>query len=145
MISYQDLLEVFWKSHKGTDRAWSRQYMPVLFYENARQQEIAEASKAELEAEYGRPVVTPLLPLEKFYLAEEYHQKYRMQNLSGIMQDFKMIYPKGLDWVHSPAAAKINAFAGRNATVDSFNAISDQLGLSNASIRRLQEILQRKW
>lgn len=119
--------------------------MPVLFYENTEQQEIAEASKAELEADYGRPVVTPLLPLEKFYLAEEYHQKYRMQNLSELMQEFRMIYPKGFDWVHSPAATKINGFAGRNGTEDNFTAISDQLGLSSASIRRLQEILQRKW
>lgn len=145
MISYRDLLEVFWKSHKGTDRAWSRQYMPVLFYENAEQQEIAEASKAALEADYGRPVVTPLLPLEKFYLAEEYHQKYRMQNLSEIMQEFKMIYPKGLNWVHSPAATKINGFAGRNGSMDNFAAISEQLGLSDASKRRLKEILQRRW
>ncbi|KAF5075330.1 peptide-methionine (S)-S-oxide reductase MsrA [Methanobacterium aggregans] len=83
LISYPELLDVFWKTHdpttlnrQGPDVG--EQYRSVIFYHNPEQKEAAINSKKELESSgrYRNPVVTQILPAEKFWTAEEYHQRY---------------------------------------------------------------------
>jgi peptide methionine sulfoxide reductase msrA/msrB len=80
-VSYQDLLRVFWEKHdpttpnrQGPDTG--TQYRSVIFTYSPEQQKLAEASKAEAQANFRRPIVTQILPAPEFYPAEEYHQKY---------------------------------------------------------------------
>lgn len=86
-ISYEELLEVFWKLHdpttlnrQGADVG--TQYRSVIFYHNAKQKEIAEKYKAELNAKkvFPNPIVTEISPASKFYVAENYHQDYYKLN-----------------------------------------------------------------
>ena len=83
LVSYDDLLKVFWSIHNPTTlnrQGWDieTQYRSVIFYHNEDQKEKALASKEKLEAEhrFANPIVTEIKPATAFYPAEEYHQKY---------------------------------------------------------------------
>ncbi|KLT66143.1 peptide-methionine (S)-S-oxide reductase MsrA [Pedobacter sp. BMA] len=87
VISYEDLLEVFWKSHdpttlnrQGADSG--TQYRSVIFYHNAEQKALAEKYKAELNKTnaFGKKVVTAIEAAKPFYVAENYHQDYYLKN-----------------------------------------------------------------
>jgi len=86
-ITYEELLDVFWRHVDPTDAGGQfvdrgSQYRSVIFYGNDRERHLAEASKKKL-AETGpftKPVVTDILPLGPFYPAEEYHQDYYKEN-----------------------------------------------------------------
>ena len=82
-VSYHDLLDLFWKVHdpttlnrQGPDIG--TQYRSAIFFHNPEQQAAAEASKAQLEAsnQYPNSVVTEIIPVSEFYMAEDYHQQY---------------------------------------------------------------------
>ncbi len=81
-VSYEQLLEVFWRhinpsdgDGQFNDRGF--QYSPAIHYHDEEQREAAEASKKALEESGKFEVVNvPILPVAKFYVAEEYHQNY---------------------------------------------------------------------
>jgi peptide-methionine (S)-S-oxide reductase len=86
-ISYEELLEVFWKSHdpttlnrQGADVG--TQYRSVIFYHTAAQKEIADKYKTALNKDnaFGKPVVTEIAKAQPFYVAENYHQDYFIKN-----------------------------------------------------------------
>jgi peptide methionine sulfoxide reductase msrA/msrB len=86
-ISYQRLLEVFWHQVDPTDQDGQfvdrgSQYATAVFYHDEEQKRLAEESKGDLEKRdiYGKPIVTPILPSEPFYPAEDYHQNYYKRN-----------------------------------------------------------------
>jgi peptide-methionine (S)-S-oxide reductase len=82
-ISYEELLDVFWGKHDPTQlnrQGWDvgDQYRSVIFFHDDEQRQVAEQSKAALDASgrYRKPVVTQIEPAQTFYRAEEYHQRY---------------------------------------------------------------------
>ena len=86
-ISYEELLEVFWKSHdpttlnqQGADVG--TQYRSVIFYHTAEQKELATKYLNELNQSnaFGRPIVTSIEAAAPFYVAENYHQDYFLKN-----------------------------------------------------------------
>ncbi len=86
-ISYDQLLEVFWRNINPTDAGGQfvdrgPQYRSAIFYHDSDQQRLAEASKARLAAagRFRAAIVTPVLPAGPFYPAEEYHQDYYEKN-----------------------------------------------------------------
>jgi peptide-methionine (S)-S-oxide reductase len=87
IISYDELLEVFWKTHDPTTlnrqgNDVGTQYRSVIFYHNEKQKELAEKYKEELDKSgaWDNPIVTEISPLTKFYSAEGYHQDYYKNN-----------------------------------------------------------------
>jgi len=86
-VSYEQLLEVFWRNIDPTDAGGQfcdrgSQYRTVIFYEGETQRRAAEASRRALEASgvLARPVVTEIAPLAAFYPAEDYHQGFCRKN-----------------------------------------------------------------
>ncbi len=82
-VSYEDLLEVFWRVHDPTtkDRQGNDvgpQYHSTIFYHNEQQKAAVEKSLAEVSTSglWPDPIVTTIRPIEKFYVAEDYHQQY---------------------------------------------------------------------
>lgn len=82
-VTYQELLEVYWRQVDPTDPGGQfvdrgHAYSTAIFYHNDEQQRLAMASKEALAGSgvFDRPIVTPILPAAKFYRAEEYHQDY---------------------------------------------------------------------
>ncbi len=84
-VSYNTLLEVFWKSHDPTTmnkqgNDVGTQYRSVVFYHNEEQKKLAEASVKEAQKVFDAQIVTQILPLEKYFLAEDNHQDYYKNN-----------------------------------------------------------------
>ncbi len=86
-ISFEDMLEVFFNTHDPTTlnrqgNDVGTQYRSVIFYHSEEQRETAERVKAELDKSgtWKNPIVTEIVPFEKFYQAEGYHQNYFRNN-----------------------------------------------------------------
>lgn len=87
VITYDELLEIFWKTHDPTTlnrqgNDVGTQYRSVIFYHNEEQKQKAEYYKKKLDEEkiWKDPIVTEISPLPKFYIAEKYHQNYYENN-----------------------------------------------------------------
>jgi len=87
IVSYRDLLNVFFAIHdpttlnrQGADVG--TQYRSAIFYHNDDQKMVAEALIDELNSQkiWDNPIITDVSPLEKFYIAEDYHQEYFARN-----------------------------------------------------------------
>ncbi len=86
-ITYEEILEIFWKTHDPTTlnrqgNDVGTQYRSVVFYHNEQQKTLAEHYKNELNKAgiYNDPIVTEISPFSVFYPAEDYHQNYYEQN-----------------------------------------------------------------
>jgi peptide-methionine (S)-S-oxide reductase len=143
LITYQELLDVFWDSHSPLARPWSQQYASIIFYHDEEQRRLAEESMARQVEKYGRELFTEIVPYTEFYLAEDYHQKYRLQSMSGLAQAFRAIYPDEQDFVDSTAVARANGYAGGHGTLDALLAEIDALDLPPETKARLLDILTR--
>lgn len=82
-VSYEKLLEIFWRNIDPTDAEGQfvdkgTQYKTAIFYHTEEQRKLAEASKKKLaeSRKYSKPIVTPVLEAKTFYSAEDYHQGY---------------------------------------------------------------------
>ena len=100
VISFEKLLDIFWHTHDPTTlnrqgNDIGTQYRSAIFYHNEEQKQIAEKSKKELEEShvFSDPIVTEIVPLTKYYPAENYHAKYYDQNQSAPYCKF-VIEPK---------------------------------------------------
>ncbi|GET29131.1 peptide methionine sulfoxide reductase MsrA [Prolixibacter sp. SD074] len=87
VISYPELLKVFWQTHDPTTlnrqgHDVGTQYRSVIFYHNEKQKEFAEGYKKKLNSAgiWDNPIVTEITKFEVFYPAEDYHQKYYENN-----------------------------------------------------------------
>jgi len=85
VISFDDLLRVFFTIHdpttlnrQGADVG--TQYRSAIFYHSIEQKESAEQIIAEVASEWINPIVTEIMPFEKIYIAEDYHQDYFANN-----------------------------------------------------------------
>jgi peptide-methionine (S)-S-oxide reductase len=81
VISYHDLLEVFWANHNPTTLNRQgpdvgSQYRSAIFYHSPEQMAEAQASRDAAQAQFPRPIVTQIVPAAEFWRAEEYHQQY---------------------------------------------------------------------
>jgi peptide-methionine (S)-S-oxide reductase len=84
-VSYETLLEIFFDTHdpttlnkQGADEG--TQYRSVVLYHDEAQKQTAEKVKKSTASNYKDPITTEIVPLKKFYAAEEYHQDYFAKN-----------------------------------------------------------------
>ncbi|GAA0835159.1 peptide-methionine (S)-S-oxide reductase MsrA [Paenibacillus glucanolyticus] len=94
VFPYEKLLELYWPQIDPTDSEGQfhdrgSQYRTAIFYHNVRQQELALSSKKAVEdsGRFDKPIVTEILPAERFYPAEEYHQDYHKKNVKHYKED----------------------------------------------------------
>ncbi|MBN2483261.1 MAG: peptide-methionine (S)-S-oxide reductase MsrA [Candidatus Omnitrophica bacterium] len=141
-ITFKQLLAIFWKHHDPAKEPWSQQYKPIIFFHNELQQELAGASKQAKERQLNTTVYTEILPFKKFYLAEDYHQKYRLRHEPDLMRGFTLIYPDMKDFVNSTAASRINGYLSGYGTLAELEAEISQFGLSDEHKKRLLSIVK---
>ena len=80
-VSYEKLLDIFWKNHNPTTLNrqgpdFGTQYRSVIFYDNEKQRKAAEKSKKEYQKKISGKIVTQIVPATEYYKAEDYHQNY---------------------------------------------------------------------
>lgn len=87
LVKYEELLEVFWKTHDPTTlnaqgNDVGTQYRSVIFYHDEAQHKLAVHYKKALDAEHvwPRPIVTQIVPFKAFYRADDHHQDYYLNN-----------------------------------------------------------------
>jgi len=139
--TYERLLDIFWASHDPTSKSWSRQYKAVVFYHDEEQRDLAVATGDRLAERTGATINTEILHYEGFYLAEPYHQKYRLRSVRDIMAEFSAMYPLDDDFVNSTAAARVNGYVGGYGSLEVVKSEIGELGLSPDASRRLVEIV----
>lgn len=81
VISYHDLLNVFWENHDPTTKNRQgpdvgAQYRSAIFFHSPEQEAEAKKSREEAQKRFKRPIVTEIVPATDFWRAEEYHQQY---------------------------------------------------------------------
>ena len=81
VISYHDLLEVFWNNHNPTTLNRQgpdvgAQYRSAIFFHNPEQEAEAKSSREAAQQRFPKPIVTEITPAQTFWPAEDYHQQY---------------------------------------------------------------------
>lgn len=84
-VSYEELLEVFWKEHNPTQLNRQgldvgTQYRSAIFFHSPEQEAAAHASREEAQERFKKPIATEIAPASEFYRAEDYHQRYFEKN-----------------------------------------------------------------
>jgi peptide-methionine (S)-S-oxide reductase len=81
MISYEEILDIFWQAHdpttlnrQGVDTG--TQYRSIILYSDEAQKAAAEKSRSKEQVKHKDPIVTEIVSLERFWKAEDYHQGY---------------------------------------------------------------------
>ena len=142
VVSYNELLEIYWKSHDPFRQIMSRQYMNIIFVHNEEQERMAQESKALLAQKKEKTIYTNIVSSFKFYPAEDYHQKYYLQNVPALMDEFMEIYPYFQDLVYSTAAARVNGYIGGYGDANSLSWEIESLGLSDYGAKLLQKMVK---
>lgn len=136
-ISYQELLDIFWQTNAAVVVPNTRQYYSIIFYHTDEQKALAEQSyRDQLDTDAGT-VVTEIVSLSAFYLAEEYHQKYYLQGDNTLMQGFRATGIEHEDFINSTAAARLNGYSGSYGDLEILNRDIDTYGLTEAGKARL--------
>jgi len=140
-ITFQKLLDIFWSTHNGCAQPGSRQYMSAVFYQNDGQKKLALESRAREAGKRGQAITTQILPLDPFYLAEDYHQKFFLRQNSPLLREFQALYPDAKSFLASTAVARVNGYLGGHGSETGLRQEIGRLGLSPRS----QEVLLRAW
>lgn len=139
-ISYEQLLDLFWRTRNHCEQQGDRQYMSAVFYHDETQRELAERTRAEAAARHGYPITTQVLALDRFYRAEDYHQKYSLRRQGFLFREFQAMYADEQGIVDSTAAARLNGFlAGygkpREDEIDRYGLTADGVRALRAACR----------
>jgi peptide-methionine (S)-S-oxide reductase len=136
VLDYEDLLDVFWANHTWT-RAGKRQYRGVVLAGDEDQRRAAERSRDALAERTGREVATPVESLDRFFLAEDYHQKYELRRVPGIAEELQA---RG-DLVDSTVAARLNGFVAGHGTEEQRRRLLADLDLPPMVIEEVRRQL----
>jgi peptide-methionine (S)-S-oxide reductase len=139
IITYGQLLDIFWSSHYYTHQTSMPQYKNAIFYHNDAQRREAMASKEALEQKAGKTVQSDIVPLKSFTLAEDYHQKYLLKH-SALKHLLDKFYTRPADLVDSTAAARLNGYAGQNGSKAQLSGDLNRLGVGEEGKRVLKTL-----
>jgi len=141
VLTYADLLDVFWTSHDVRHASPSGQYRSAVFYRTEEERVQAESSRSRIESR--GPVSTAIEALDRFYRAEDYHQKYYVRASRPIMGEFRATYADDRAFVDSTAAARVNGWiAGCASTIGQGRDLS-RVGLTETAQDELRARMRR--
>ncbi len=143
VITYDELLAVFWGDHNPCGGQWSTQYKNVLFYHDADQKRRAESSRDRLAKNVTRAITTEIVAAGTFYRAEDYHQKYYLRRSRPLTQSVRALAATETAFVDSTAAARINGYLGGHVTYDRLREQLTPLGIITRGERRLETVAPR--
>jgi hypothetical protein len=117
------------------------QYRSIIFYSSEEQKKTALTSRERESKKRGRIIDTPILPLDSFTLAEDYHQKFFLRQDNDLSAELTDVYPNLNEFTDSTAAMKLNMYLAGHGTRKMLEQEIDRLGLSEAGKKRLREFV----
>jgi peptide-methionine (S)-S-oxide reductase len=138
--SYEQLLELFWSSHSPGLESINRQYMAAVFYQGDGQRRVAVDSRERIAAGLDGEVCTILAPLERFHLAEHYHQKYYLHRRADLLEEFRAYSPQ--QFVDSTVAARLNGYVAGQGSVEQLAQELESFGLSGKAASTLERTVR---
>ncbi|XP_014213013.2 peptide methionine sulfoxide reductase [Copidosoma floridanum] len=138
VVSYTQLLDLFWNNHEYslTSRT-KRQYMSLILYHDEEQRITAEKSRDRQQHEKNEKFSTEIRAFERFYPAEDYHQKYRLQGHAWLMEAIGV--KSGEQLRTSPLAAKLNGYLAGVVTAVEYERQVPGLGLSDKAAQYVRK------
>jgi peptide-methionine (S)-S-oxide reductase len=109
VITYDDLLAEFFLGHDARARSYSSQYRSAIFYRNDSEWAAAERALQAVQLSHGL-VHTSIEPHLRFWIAEDYHQKFRLRGHSRIAAELRALMPDERAFIDSTSAARLNAW-----------------------------------
>uniref|UniRef100_A0AC35GJ43 Peptide-methionine (S)-S-oxide reductase n=1 Tax=Panagrolaimus sp. PS1159 TaxID=55785 RepID=A0AC35GJ43_9BILA len=135
LVSYDTLLRHFWQAHDPTLHR-KKQYQSAILYTDDEQKVLAEASYEKVKKEKPN-IETYVKKLDKFYEAEDYHQKYWLQCQNRIHKELNLT---NKELVESPLAAKINAYLAGYNNFDVLKKLQIEYKLSDSLTETIEKI-----
>lgn len=114
--------------------------MSAIFYKDEQQKELAQKSLQERQKQLSNPIVTQLLPLEGYYLAEDFHQKYFLRKHRSLLAELKL---SDIDIIESPIATRMNAFCAGFGSVEQLDEELKRYGvkLSDDNLSLVKQLI----
>uniref|UniRef100_A0A914XML3 peptide-methionine (S)-S-oxide reductase n=1 Tax=Plectus sambesii TaxID=2011161 RepID=A0A914XML3_9BILA len=137
-MNYNALLDHFWSHHDATVDH-KKQYASAILYVDEEQQRVAEASRQAEQEKTKKNLQTYIQPLDKFYQAEDYHQKYWLRTQTGL---FKALKLSDKDVVESPLATKLNAFMAGYTDWKVLDALTKEYNIDANTAKVIKEVAQ---
>ncbi|XP_066289990.1 peptide methionine sulfoxide reductase-like [Branchiostoma lanceolatum] len=137
--TYADLLKIFWQNHDPS-ACLSRQYMSAIFYHNDNQKALAEETMQKESQNRKRPIQTKITEAERFYDAEDYHQKYLLRQQRGLFNSLELSKKEVLN---SHIAARLNGYVGGYGSPNKFEKELPNLGLSVEQANYVNQLIGR--
>ena len=141
IVTYAELLDIFWNNHNPTGKAFSNQYKSIAFYHDEEQRRLVEKTKEEMAVKLGKPILTEIVPASDFYLAETYHQKYRLQQNVGLMELLAPQFETNQTFIDSTLTARLNAYLGGHISLTRLEEEMVRLDVAPESIAQMLGIL----
>lgn len=138
-LSYDDLLDVFWTNHDPRSPTGKRQYRPVVLATTGSQREAAERSRDAIADRLGGSLATDIETLDRFYPAEDYHQKYELRSTPMLGEE--LVDRCGDRLVDSTVAARLNGFLAGYGDEDRHTALLAELELPPAVLSEIRRRL----
>eukprot|EP01080_Neovahlkampfia_damariscottae_P009426 gene9426-1633_t len=134
VISFEELLNIFWSSHSPTHIHFRKQYMSAIWFHNEQQKEVA----LKTFSQQPQKVFTVIEPFKFWTNAEFYHQKYRLQKKKKILSFFDEMDED--EFIKSTFITKLNAFLGGYTNIQEIEQLSSSE--ENVDKKKLLESLK---
>ena len=142
LISYEEVLRHVWASHDPRRNHFSRQYLNAIFWSGEAQQAAALETMAEVQARLGREVKTVIAPLERFYPAEDYHQKYYLRGHPALLGEFQRAGYDDARFRESRVAARLNGYVSGFGQMAKLERELPSFGLSASAEAVLRRVVE---
>jgi peptide-methionine (S)-S-oxide reductase len=144
VVSYNDLLDVFFAEHDAYATSWSDQYASLILYTDEGQRRSAEQTASNMAAKSGKSLATRIESLGTFTPAEDYHQKFYLRRYRDLEAEFSAMYPDPRDFRRSTAAARVNAILGGYGRPEDVDRLGPELGLTEDALATIRAVAGRR-
>uniref|UniRef100_A0A1B6IQE4 peptide-methionine (S)-S-oxide reductase n=1 Tax=Homalodisca liturata TaxID=320908 RepID=A0A1B6IQE4_9HEMI len=131
IVSYEELLDMFWKNHDPTFKT-KTQYCSLILYHSPEQKSLAEKTRDEVKKTSKDEVLTRIEPFEIFYDAEGYHQKFYVQHHPWLCAKLELDDTDCL--LNSTLAARLNAWVTGVGSLSQIEEEAPKLGLDETTV-----------
>ncbi len=142
LVTYEALVEIFWRAHNPCASAWSSQYKSAVFCADEAQRAVAEAVRDRVAGDLTRPIQTEVLAAGTFTRAEDYHQKYTLRNRKAFFDALRPRFDDERAFIDSTAAARLNGYLSGGGNREQLRTELELLALPGDLEKRLLEMVR---